>query len=612
MYDDAIMYIMMIAIVAIVGFVTYTLLNGKRRLIHWLYAAMSLGLVIWQAAIIAMKFVDPADTQALFLCDAFSNVGVAFTPTFALLMTLTFTKGLTRLSRWHWALFIPPVLAVLAIFTNPWHNLYYRVFSIRASEIVFGPFMWIAGGVIYIYLAFALFLILQYGIKSRHKMHQRQAQLFGASILIPLAVNVAATLQLLPLSIAATPLAFVVTALLQGIAIYYFDLLNIEPLALERVLDSISDGYVVLSNTGEVISFNKPFGDVFSPLYDFHAGVNLRDRARRRSDGGSSITYNLIAAQESAAATRGVISYEQTVLGDNKMSYYAVEVTPLVVSGEIGGYIAMFKDVTRLREAMIREQESLGRTMEQERLASLGQMIGGISHNLKTPIMSISGSVGALDKLVAEYRQSVGDGDVTPEDHHEIAAEMKNWLDKIQECCAYMSDIITTVKGLATNMNSATMGEFGVDELFKRVQLLMQHELKRSHTTLSFDNQLPPSVHIRGDINNLVQVVNNLVGNAVDAMQKQGGGDIHITAREENGQIIMSVADQGPGVPPEVRTKLFREMYTNKGAKGTGLGLYISAALMKGRFGGRIWLEDSDEGAVFSMSIPLEHPEEEA
>lgn len=609
MYSDIVMYIMIADIIAILYFVCFNLLSGKRKLIHWLFAAQAFSLVIWQIAIIAMKLVDPDNTRALFLCDAFSNIGAAYIPVVMVLLSHTYTKGWSKIPKKYLLLTIPPFITILMVFTNPWHHLYYKVFAIKASDIVFGPYMLFSGAFSYFCLLWALVMILRYCLQSSHRHYMTQSILVFISILVPTAVNFLATFQVLKLSIAATPLAFLVTVICQGGAIYYFDFLNIEPLALERVLDSISDGYVVVDGNRCVVSYNKPFSDVFAPRYDLHPGTGLKERANKQPEANEGIIYNLLTSIESAAASFGVISYEQPILDEQGMSYYVVEVTPLVVGEEIYGYIAMFKDVTRLREAMRREQDSMGREMERERLASLGQMIGGISHNLKTPIMSVSGSVGMLERLSDEYRLSVGDPEVTLEDHEEIYQEMRDWLGKIKTCCAYMSDIITSVKGLAANMSTSEDGEIDIEELFKRVLLLMQHEAKRWHCTITFDNQVPDGVHIQGDINNLVQVINNLVGNAIDAMSSGGGGDIKVTAELQTDQIVLCVADEGPGVPPETRKKLFKEMHTSKGAKGTGLGLYISSALVHGKFGGDLWLADTERGARFCLSIPLEKPE---
>lgn len=212
----------------------------------------------------------------------------------------------------------------------------------------------------------------------------------------------------------------------------------------------------------------------------------------------------------------------------------------------------------------------------------------------------------SLEKLVDEYTISLGDEDVTVEDYQEIAGDMRAWLGKIRESCAYMSDIITTVKGLATNMNTNNIVEFTVDEVFRRVFLLMKHSLAKHGCVLSMENELPGDAVLKGDINNLVQVVNNLVDNAMDAM-KEEGGKITLCAEKKNGNILIKVKDSGPGIAPEVMERLFHSMVTTKGAMGTGLGLYSSAGLIRGKFSGRMWAENLPEGgAVFCVELPLQ------
>lgn len=70
--------------------------------------------------------------------------------------------------------------------------------------------------------------------------------------------------------------------------------------------------------------------------------------------------------------------------------------------------------------------------MESERLSSLGQLIGGIAHNLKTPIMSIAGAAEGLNDLIKEYDSSIDDPTVNSQDHHEIASDMSTWIEKIK------------------------------------------------------------------------------------------------------------------------------------------------------------------------------------
>ena len=257
---------------------------------------------------------------------------------------------------------------------------------------------------------------------------------------------------------------------------------------------------------------------------------------------------------------------------------------------------------------MQRLQDSHISMMEQERLASLGQMAGGLAHNLKTPIMSISGSDTAMDNLVVECEASLGDSEVTPSDYREIYAEMRDWLDKTREACAYMSDIISAVKGQAANVTVSESAEFSLDDLLRRVSLLLRHELLSGGCKLQIEDHMEGEVFLHGDINNLVQVVNNLISNAIDAQLP--GGDHTITigiARNAEAQALdLTVRDRGVGVPPEIAGKLFRQMVTSKGTRGTGLGIYISNAVIRGKFDGTMWYQANPPGgSIFGMSFPI-------
>lgn len=603
MISNGIVFVMMAIVLLIIMFVIHTMSISKRYLMHQLYTFMALLLVTWLLAIIGMRFIEQSDI--LFILDAITNMAASFLGIILLLIALMFTRKTNVFPAKYKILFIFPIITTLVVFTNPLHHLMYSKFSIVASEIEFGPYFFISGTLSYAIYFSSIIVALRNGIRSKKKVVLYQSLLFSLGTLIPLSVNIVATLQLIKVSIAATPLAFALTVLCNALSIYYLGFLNVQPIAVQRILDTISDRYIVFDESGLIVSFNRPFAEVFTPLYSIQTDHYLKDYADAINERDKSFIYNLIASIESSRSSRSMISYEQPLLSNGNTLYFIAEVTPLSANNDLVGYVAIFKDITKLRESMKREQVNLSRTMERERLASLGQMIGGIAHNLKTPIMSISGGMDIVGKLVTEYEQSIGDPEVTPEDHHEIVGDMRNWIHKINDCCAYMSDIITTVKGLATSMNTSNDTEFSVDELFKRVLLLMKHELMRGKCQLTIKNELPENTTIHGDINNLVQVLNNLVSNAVDAMPN--GGDVLLRAEsDEKNNIILSVKDEGCGISDDVKDKVFREMITSKGAQGTGLGLYISNELIRGRFDGQIRFDSSEKGSTFYVQIPKE------
>lgn len=245
--------------------------------------------------------------------------------------------------------------------------------------------------------------------------------------------------------------------------------------------------------------------------------------------------------------------------------------------------------------------------MEKERLASLGQLIGGIAHNLKTPIMSISGATEGLTDLIKEYDESIGDPEVTNEDHHAIAKDMSEWIDKIKSYSEYMSDVITAVKGQAVTLSENETVSFDLDELVKRVNILMKHELKNALVTLNVHMNADSKTIIHGDITSLVQVINNMISNSIQAYNGEPNQSIDFYIDKKDKSVILSIQDYGSGLPDSVQKKLFKEMITTKGKNGTGLGLFMSYSTIRAHFNGNITFETAQgKGTVFHIYIPVD------
>jgi len=280
---------------------------------------------------------------------------------------------------------------------------------------------------------------------------------------------------------------------------------------------------------------------------------------------------------------------------------------PVTTNDEIGDLINSFNLVQKYSQNQMdlikNNQEVL---MEKERLATLGQMVGGIAHNLKTPIMSISGASEGLKDLVNEYDKSIEDSEVTVSDHHEIAGDMKKWLEKIDSYTEYMSDIITAVKGQAVTLSNQEVVSFTVNELVKRVQILMKHELKHSLIDLNINMNVDENLELHGDINSLVQVLNNLISNAIQAYEGAENEKIDFDLNMSGNNLVISITDYGKGIPEEIQEKLFKEMVTTKGKNGTGLGLFMSYSNIRAHFNGNMRFESEvGKGTTFEITLPV-------
>ncbi|MGI6498310.1 MAG: histidine kinase N-terminal 7TM domain-containing protein [Oscillospiraceae bacterium] len=609
MISDLFAIFTIIALFCIIIFISWSIKTQHLRLIHKLYISFAVCYSIWILALFIMKFVDPQNITVLFVLDALTNSTGAFTPTLYFCISLTFLNNWEKLPTKAYFLFFIPVFSSLVVWTNPFHHLQYQVFSIFRSEVVFGPYMLISGAYSYLCIVAAIVLMIRFAIRNRAKLYVLQCLLFSLGGLCPLIVSIVSTF-FSTFPITATPLSFASIIVFNGIAIYKLHLLDIKPLATQLVLDSISDSYAILSDNGLVISFNKPFSDIFSPRYGLKEGSHLEAFQPGDDNASNAVIYNLIAAVNACKTSLTTISYEQPIITREEKSvykaYYIAEVSPALLDGQISGYIVIFKDVTQLKNSMQTLQDNQARMMEQERLAFLGQMMGGLAHNLKTPIMSISGCISSAATLIEECRDSLDDPDVTTADYLEIYDEIEGWFQKMREASAYMSDIITAIKGQASTVAANKDAVFTIEELFKRVTLLMRHELLSSHNHLTVEYNDERGTAIRGDINTLIQVLDNFISNSIYAQPDKG--KITLGVYREDEYLKIYVKDNGFGVKPHIKNRLFREMVTSKGTHGTGLGLYISQVVVHGNFGGDLWYKENPEGgSIFGMSIPAEH-----
>lgn len=112
---------------------------------------------------------------------------------------------------------------------------------------------------------------------------------------------------------------------------------------------------------------------------------------------------------------------------------------------------------------------------------------------------------------------------------------------------------------------------------------------------------------LKGDVNSLVQVINNMISNSIQAYNGKTEQNIDLVVTKENNNLIISIKDYACGLPKEAKEKLFKEMVTTKGKNGTGLGLYMSYSTIRAHFNGNITFESEDgKGTTFIITLPID------
>lgn len=335
---------------------------------------------------------------------------------------------------------------------------------------------------------------------------------------------------------------------------------------------------------------NKLLGDTFRNLIIIviYCGISIYFFA-------TSITKEISLVAENL---RGIAKNSKNIF-NNKLY--------VTSNDELGDLVDAFNDIQGLTTEHVEQIESNQEMLlEKERLASLGQMIGGIAHNMKTPIMSVAGAAEGLTELVGEYVASIDNPTVTHEDHKEIAKDMLEWITKIKTHTSYMSDIITAVKGQASQLAGSELSTFTLYDLVKKSDILVKHELKHSLVTLETKFECDPAITLKGDINTLIQVLVNLISNASQSYNGTPNQKVKLVVDADEKNVYIYVIDSGCGMTKETQDKLFKEMVTTKGKNGTGIGLYMSYSTIKGNFGGDIEFESNENiGTTFKVTIPI-------
>lgn len=537
----------------------------------------------------------------LICYDYIVYIGTCFLPVALFFTSLSFINTKLKVKRLHLLLFIIPVISLLVLWTNDLHHLFYKKYSINLNETITGPYTTIH--FIYTYSLFAISIInlLRYSIKNAG-FFSRQSILIVIGALIPIVINILGTFNIIPMTIYITPICFAFTVFFFALAIFKFDFLKITPIAMQRVVDRMSDSFLVVNENGIITDFNDTFLKAFHIKADSLRNIDFIEFMKSRKPQGINEKFIKSIFEKTKTTEKTILVKREMKIKDN---YFNIEASGIFSDKTFLGTLILIKDVTQHMQDMETIQENQNMLMERERLASLGQLIGGIAHNLKTPIMSISGAAEGISDLVKEYDASIGDKEVTENDHHEIAHDMKEWTDKIKSYTEYMSDIITAVKGQAVTMSAEQAVSFDIEELMKRVNILMRHELKNALITLNFKIDVPSNTTLRGNINSLVQVINNMISNSIQAYNGEANKEIDLIVDMSKEDIIISIKDYAGGLPKDVQEKLFKEMITTKGKNGTGLGLFMSYSTIRAHFNGNITFEtEKGKGTTFHISLP--------
>ncbi len=352
------------------------------------------------------------------------------------------------------------------------------------------------------------------------------------------------------------------------------------------LVDNATDGIIVIDRNGIIINVNDRACDMHGFSKDVLMGTNIRlledgsrhheiaDRMRRHLE-GEALVYETVHHKKDGTPLYLEISSKVIRIGEEQFIQ------------------SFYRDITEKK----RMQEHL---FQSQKMDSIGVLAGGIAHDFNNILTAIIGHAEIIRRSNLEERA------------------MRS-LNVIEDASRRAGRMISKLLGFARKSSSEIVPMNVNDVIFDTVKLLERVIDKKINLSVELDNRLPL---IRGDVNQVEQVLMNLIVNARDAMPNGGRIVIKTTAREivkgmadippyiPGGEyVIVTVSDTGIGIPREVQNKIFEPFFTTKErGKGTGLGLAMVYGVVKEHNGFITVQSEQYKGTLFTIYLPSASP----
>lgn len=269
---------------------------------------------------------------------------------------------------------------------------------------------------------------------------------------------------------------------------------------------------------------------------------------------------------------------------------------PISSNDEISDLIKSFTNIQEKTSRYIEQIEQDQYTMQrQAQFAVLGEFAGGLAHDLNSPLSAVKLDISTLKKYI--------DSDKISTDEH-IRAKLDEMLKNIDSSLNSMGNIIMGVRNQIRATGDTDNQEFALIDILEGIKLLFRSLFMKSNCQIEVD--ISPEIKLFGEKNKLDRVLGNLIKNCIDAYSMRNiKGIVKVKAKQDNEKTIISVSDEAGGINKEIKDKIFKEMKTTKGEKGTGFGLYYSNTIIESSFKGKMYFETQDGiGTTFFIEIP--------
>ena len=558
--------------------------------------------VIWWTVFYGLEIVSTTDTFKLF-CYRAKFLAVVFVPVIWMLFGLQYTGRLQWVTPRRIALLcIFPCITTLLIWTNQAHGLmwaYLGVANLGEVSLAFsttGIWFWLHSLYSYVLIMTATYILFRQFAGSPG-LYRRQLIALLLSVIAPMIANAVTIFGNQPIDY--TPFAFAITGLSLTWGLLRFQLLDLVPIARNLVVDSMTDGVIVLDAQGRIVDLNPTAKQIISRTTPDAIGKPMIQ------------VITLLDAKLDLSrwtATSGVVEDELVIGEGNNQRTLDVHLSSLYDRHhQLSGRVVMFRDITdrKLAEQQIRNQNDalvkanheLAEARKQAEHATQlkSQFLATMSHELRTPLnavigyseIQLMGIAGQLTDKQREYQDRI--------------------LANALHLLGLINDILDLSRIEAGRMDLLLIPfklQTWLDEIILQNRVLAEE--KKLAINVQVDARLPDVMV--ADAERLKQVVINLLSNAVKFTEE---GSIKIeVVRNDSETWKIEVQDTGIGIPIHAQETIFEEFRQVDGTShrqygGTGLGLAIVRKLVV-MMGGHIRLKSEvGKGSTFTVVLPL-------
>lgn len=348
---------------------------------------------------------------------------------------------------------------------------------------------------------------------------------------------------------------------------------------VDSIIANMSDALIVLDKGGRIEMVNRAVLDMFG--YEEHE-LTGKSVDMICSGGGAVFSETILPALMDKGYVRNV-EFDSKAK-DARQIYLLFSGSVMRENENVKNIICLLKDITERKKAEDDIKRNQAQLMQASKMTAIGQLAGGVAHEINNPIGVILGFAQSVVKRI--------------DNDDPLAMPLKSIEREAIRCKKMIVDLLTFSRTAKPAMDATDINAL-LDDTLSLIE--PQAHIKNISVKKDYALTLP---HPMANNNQIQQVIVNLCNNAIDAMPD--GGRIIISTSHKKGAVEISVTDTGVGISQDIISKIFEPFFTTKEiGKGTGLGLSLCYEIIQ-KHNGAIKVESSPgSGTTFTISIPV-------